>query len=395
MRVRTYGRLQLTESEIGMPVEQAMQLPWARSGVATLRRTRLGAELEIGPYAGTIAFNDKFSVTIDELVPGTVAACLAISSSGRKQNSQKSSHGDRVAPIVAIALEFLRTLEGEILGSLRKEYVTVTSQSNRPRGRISVRETVLHLWAKGRTDHVVTRSRVLTEDTPVNRYLLAASIRAERLLRHFPDERRSIQKCIHALSGAEVYAQPSFPMNLSEADQSLLRSLRIAEALLSGVPFRSQQHGEAPFSAWVNVDRVFEEAVRETCHRVAPASATVTDGKSQRIKIFHARDGEPSAIAKRADPDIVVQHHGKIGLLDAKYRISGERVTEDELYQLIAHIGAFSADAGALVAPALNAPPGVRRLGRINGGCTVDVIAVDPTDPDAMASVIASWISTL
>ncbi|MFF3320746.1 hypothetical protein [Streptomyces sp. NPDC002889] len=393
VKTRTYGRLQLTEIDIGTSIEQALELPWARAGVATLRRTRLGVELEVGPYVGTLVFHNGLVVQIDELVPGTVAACLSLSSSGRRQAEQLATPSRPVPAIVALAREFLHSLEGQLAQSIRKEYVTVEAVSSRPRGKALVRETVLNLWAKGRTDRVTTRYRSLTENTATNRYLLAASLRAEHLLSQHHAEKGRVQQCVHALSGAQLVAYPPFPSNELEIDEGLLRTLRVGRALLDGVPLGTQS-GDAQFSSWVNVDRVFEEAVRQLC-RIAMPSAQVSDGKSQKIMLFHAAHGEAEAVRKRADPDIVIRRHGKVGLVDAKYRSSGERVTEDALYQLIAHAGAFAADAAALVAPALHGPPRIQRLGRVNGGCSIDIIAVDPAQPGSTQSLIQSWALTL
>jgi 5-methylcytosine-specific restriction endonuclease McrBC regulatory subunit McrC len=197
------------------------------------------------------------------------------------------------------------------------------------------------------------------------------------------------------LSGAQMLPDPAFPSLSLSISTDLKETLRMAEAIIRGVPFNFHSAGPSPFSAWVNIDRVFEEAVRTLCRSTAPANFTVADGKSQKIPLFHALDGEGEPMRKRADPDIVIYGDGRTGLLDAKYRKSGEKVTEDEIYQLIAHAGAFSADAAALVTPALHGAPGIRRLGRVSTGCSVDVIAVDPTQADEMGDLIGHWTTSL
>ncbi|MGA5727364.1 5-methylcytosine restriction system specificity protein McrC [Streptomyces seoulensis] len=395
MRTTTYGRLQLTHQEVGCSLEELTNLSWAQSKVASIRASRFGFDIEVGPYAGTIVVHENLVITIDEMVPGTVEACLNLSSSGQRQATQKSHSGSTLPPLAAIAREFAAMVERELTSGPQKEYIATSVHSSRVRGKIHVGETVRTLWSRGRRDLLALRYRNLSEDTQVNRYLLAACNRAEHLLRDHDEARVTVQRCMQMLSGAQMLPDPAFPSTSPGISTDLQETLRVAEAIIRGVPFNFRMSGTSPFSAWVNIDRIFEEAVRTLCQSTAPADFTVTDGKSQKIPLFHAMEGEGDPMRKRADPDIVIHGHGKTGLLDAKYRKSGEKVTEDAIYQLIAHAGAFSADAAALVTPALHGRPGIRRLGRVGTGCPVDVIAVDPTQADGMSDLIGQWTTRL
>ncbi|MGW4025453.1 5-methylcytosine restriction system specificity protein McrC [Streptomyces sp. NPDC005009] len=395
MRTRTYGRLQLTHQEVGYSLEELSNLSWVQSKVASVRPSRFGFDIEVGPYAGTIVVHENLVITIDEMVPGTVDACLALSSSGRRQAAQAAQPGSTLPPLTAIARAFSAMVERELAAGPQKEYIATSAHSSRVRGKVHVGETVRALWSRGRHDLLAIRYRNLSEDTEINRYLLAACNRAEHLLRHHDEARITVQRCMQMLSGAQMLPDPAFPSLSPSISADLRSTLRMAEVIIRGVPFNFQSAGASPFSAWVNIDRVFEEAVRTLCRSTAPTNFTVTDGKSQKIPLFHAVEGEGEPMRKRADPDIVIYGDGRTGLLDAKYRKSGEKVTEDEIYQLIAHAGAFSADAAALVTPALHGPPGIRRLGRVNTGCSVDVIAVDPTQADVMSDLIGRWTTSL
>ncbi|MFE7927727.1 hypothetical protein ACFU6S_03165 [Streptomyces sp. NPDC057456] len=329
------------------------------------------------------------------MVPGTVDACLHLSTSGQRQASQAARPGSTLPPLTAIAQTFSAMIERELAFGPQKEYTATSAHSSRVRGKIHVGETVRNLWSRGRHDRLAIRYRNLTEDTETNRYLLAACIRAEHLLSDHDEARAAVQRCMQMLSAAQIFHEPVFPSLPPNTSTILRDTLHVAKSLIRGVPFNFRSAGTSPFSAWVNIDRIFEEAVRTLCQSAVPTTFTVTDGKSQKVPLFHTFEGEAKPLMKRADPDIVIRGQGRTGLLDAKYRKSGERVTEDEIYQLIAHAGAFSADAAALVTPALYGPPGIRRLGRISTGCSVDVIAVDPTQADGMSDLIGQWAATL
>ncbi|MDT7846304.1 5-methylcytosine restriction system specificity protein McrC [Streptomyces justiciae] len=395
MRTTTYGRVQLTHQEVGFSLEELSDLPWFQSRVASVRPSRFGFDLEVGPYAGTIVVHSDLIITIDEMVPGTVEACLNLSSSGRRQASQASQPGTTLPPLAAIAQIFSTMVERELASGPQKEYVATSAHSSRVRGKIHVGETVRTLWSRGRHDLLAIRYRNLSEDTEVNRYLLSACNRAEHLLNEHREAKATVRKCMQMLSGAQMLPHPSFPSLPPGSRVDLSELLRTAETIIHGVPFNFRSADTSPFSAWVNIDRIFEEAVRTLCQDAAPGNFTVTNGKSQKVSLFHALEGEAEPMPKRADPDIVIHGDGRTGLLDAKYRKSGEKVTEDEIYQLIAHAGAFSADAAALVTPALHGPPGIRRLGRVSTGCPIDVIAVNPTEAEEMRDLIGHWMARL
>ncbi|MEU1122263.1 hypothetical protein ABZ371_01430 [Streptomyces sp. NPDC005899] len=329
------------------------------------------------------------------MVPGTVDACLSLSSSGRRQASQAAQPGSTLPPLASVARAFSDMIEKELALGPQKQYTATSAYSNRVRGKIHVGETVRNLWSRGRHDMLAIRYRNLTEDTEINRYLLAACLRAEHLLNEHDEERVAVQRCIQMLSGAKMLLEPTLTSPSLNVSASLKETLEVARTLIRGVPFNFRDTGNSPFSAWVNIDRIFEEAVRTICRNSIPTDFTVTDGRAQKIPLFHALEGDPLPVAKRADPDIVIRGATMTGLLDAKYRKSGEKVTEDAIYQLISHAGAFAADAAALVAPALHGPPGIRRLGRISTGCSVDVIAVDPTRADLMSDLIGQWTARL
>ncbi|MGH3894082.1 MAG: 5-methylcytosine restriction system specificity protein McrC [Rhodococcus qingshengii] len=393
MKLKTHDKIQLTAEELTMPLPEALQLPWIRAGVARLRTTRLGYELEIGPYAGTLALGDVL-IEVAELVPGTVAACLHLSATGRRFGEQWSQRARTVSPSAAVARAYTDSLTTALGQGVSKEYVDICAVTSRPRGKVLVGATVTGPWARGRTREVVAKWRPLTENTPVNRVLLAAGVRAQHL---FGDEQstslRQLRECLIALSGAALQNNPAIPAEQTNADPNISRTLALARSLLEGVPVVPEGNDEdgGAFSAWINVERVFEEAILSICKRLHPGSTYV--GSSLGVELFSSRAGEEPHRSKRADPDIVLRLPELTIVIDAKYRRSGENPSEEELYQLIAHAGAFDAQAAALIAPAMTGCPGIVRLGRVQSGCTIDIIAVDPTETKRTEKMIRDWVS--
>lgn len=392
MQIRTHDRVQLTEQELSLDLDSARELPWAQAGVATLRSTRLGVELEIGPYAGQLVMGETV-ISVAELVPGTVAACLEISSSGRRMGEQMSPTGVVVSPDIELGRRFAEALDDFLTIGFRKQYQEVRLSTSRPHGRILVGATVKGPWARGNRRAVAVATRPLTEDTPVNRYLLAAGLRAQHLLATDPATLIRLRESLLVLSGSRLEANPPLPQLVRDVDPASVRALYLARTIFEGVPAvpSESEPADRPVSAWVNVERVFEEAMLSICSRAQPGR--VKHGATMEVLLFTNRSGEEPAIQKFAEPDIVIRANNKTLVLDAKYRRSGESPADSELYQLISHAGAFGATSAALIAPALHSPPATRRLGRVRDGCSIDVLSVDPRDTLGTEARLASWIS--
>lgn len=115
------------------------------------------------------------------------------------------------------------------------------------------------------------------------------------------------------------------------------------------------------------------------------------------MHLFHAAAGDPPALRKRADPDIVVfQQDGQVLVVDVKYRKSGENPSEEQLYQLAAHAAAYRADAAALFVPILGeGSEHIQRYGRLADGCSVDVVAVRANNATLIAQAVVGWLESV
>lgn len=389
MKTQTWSRLLLTEDDLGLPIDEVARLPWVSEKVASVTRLGPMVEIQIGPYAGNLFVRPGLSIEIAELVPGTVAACINLSRTGRRYTDQPSPGALKAGPTLAVAQRFIEACSNVLGGQLVKEYMLRRETLARPCGKIDLRATLQGPRARGRASVTVCTWRQLTEDTPFNRLLLSAAIRAEHIIQARQHDCAEARRVIGSLSGAQFVANPL--THFDQRNQEFDELVGIARLLIEGTPLSTASGGNQPVSAWVNVERVFEEAVFELCLQYLPTA--VTRGVDRQISLFHSDPTEPAPAHKSAEPDVVIEHNGKRLILDAKYRRSGEHPSEGELYQLIAHAVAYRAEAAALVTPALNAPPARQRLGRIETGCAIEVISVDPASEASVTNGVERWLA--
>ena len=122
-------------------------------------------------------------------------------------------------------------------------------------------------------------------------------------------------------------------------------------------------------------------------------AGSVRAGFGDGVALLSAIPGDSSPVVHEADPDVVIETNGRVILLDAKYRRHGDEYSRDELYQLIAHARAYCAGAAALVAPAVQRPPGAYPIGRDSAGTVYFMIAVDPSSEASLEQQVGSWVA--
>jgi len=398
---RAHDRVQLTEAELGLSLEDAADLPWVVERVATIRRTRVGIEIVIGPSVGQLVIPNHLMINVEETFPGTLRACLAITTGGRRAGPQGSGRGTlAVRPWETVLELFAAELTTYIRRGVEKRYRPREMTTSRPRGRIDIKRTASQVWLRGRTDLLVCNVRILTEDTHLNRALLAATVRAEALGLQIGVEEllRKLRTASMALSGARLGPAPDTMAARAEINPivpTMSNLLGLAEVILGGIPaLPPPQLGDAPYpvSAWLNVENIFEEAVRHVVTDVAPVG-TVRAGSGDGVELLSAIDDDAGQAQHQANPDVVVDVDGRVVLLDAKFRRHGDEYFEGELYQLMAHARAYRAVAAALVTPATKRQPGAYPIGRDSAGTAYYVVAVDSSSVASLEREIGSWVN--
>lgn len=384
---RSHDRVQLTGQEAGADPDELRTESWARAGVAKVVSNRFGVELRFGAFVGALELPSGLRLSIDELVPGTAEACIRIATPAARQTD--GARGAVVVPAQEmLALRYVDVLERVLNRGVRKEYRERTEMSSRPRGKLLMTETVRGPWARGAHHRVVSRWRELTEDTALNRHLLSALVRADRILSRATDRKRA-RSMMASLGGAQLEHRPAKPGTAAGLEAA---AVELAEVLIAGVPLSVDSTGRSSgANYWINVEQLFEDAVRVMVADLA-FDARVTSGDEMGVSLLGRRSTDSDPQKRFAHPDVVIKNALETRLIDAKYRRSGENPGEGEIYQLMAHADAFDASAAALVCVSMSGQPGVRFLGRMRSGCSLHVVAVDPRDEGQMRELLWRWL---
>ena len=164
-----HDRIEFRVNELGQFTD-LIELPWVTQHIARIAKTRVGIELQTGPYVGRLVIPQKAVINVREPFPGTVAACLQLAKSGRKAATQGSPPGTvRVEPWSALAEEFTKSLSDYVMRGIERQYTAELITTSRPRGHVELARTAKLIYSRGREDEIICRPRVLSEDTSFNR----------------------------------------------------------------------------------------------------------------------------------------------------------------------------------------------------------------------------------
>jgi len=100
-----------------------------------------------------------------------------------------------------------------------------------------------------------------------------------------------------------------------------------------------------PLSWFVNLENLFERAVRQELATVCGSDVTVSEGNSFKRMVF------PAVGANQANPDLVVQTASSTVVGDVKYKTWTQSASSSDLYQLLVHASAFEAQRAFLIYP--------------------------------------------
>lgn len=399
IEARSREVIPLTKEEVGLSEEELRELPWARAGIAEVHQTRIGYELVLGAYVGRLVIPGAGTVDVKESYTGTVAACLDLTATGRRGEFQRSSIGTvHVEPWKALLKLFAETVRDCLAAGHDRRYLVHPIVTSYPRGKVDAATTVRKLQSRGRTDVIACRPRRLTEDTPINRLLLSACVRAEGLARReqLEEELLQLRQSTFLLGGARLEPWPDIDAALRSVlpgDDLTRRTAGLAELLIRGVPalpLDDQLMARYDVSAWLDAEKLFEEAIRTVIERLCPPG-TVRRGQGDGVRLFTRHPGDPSDWNKSADPDIVIDLPRRTLILDAKYRRHRRDFNEDELYQLMAHATAYSASDAALISASDES--GTKWLGRDRNGIAYHLVLLDAGNARSMLATLTAWLA--
>jgi hypothetical protein len=153
--------------------------------------------------------------------------------------------------------------------------------------------------------------------------------------------------------------------------------LALAGIVLSHNSFEASQMipGIVPFSWFLNLETLFEQAVRRRLHALVGKGIGVHAGRSIRPAIF------PALGIQRAEPDLVLGTAPEAVVGDVKYKDWSGSADASDLYQLLVHARAFDANRCFLVFPSDGYDE--VSLGRAVTGADTWLFAVDVRDLDS------------
>jgi hypothetical protein len=223
--------------------------------------------------------------------------------------------------------------------------------------------------------------------------LVAAAARAERILAGAPASSglRKLRRSLTAFTAVPLEMAPDIGRARAElgpyANAEMIGLLELAELIIKGVSAlpETEADRDQPASVWINVDAIFEQAVRKVV--TALLHVPVRAGHGDGTKLLHG--GEDMD----ANPDVVIEAPSGIVIADAKYRRHGADVNRDELYQLMAHSAAYDARRAALVTPKIRATDTDRFLGKDLRGCLFEVVVVEASSQELFRSQLQTWLA--
>ena len=349
--------------------------------------------ISTGPYVGRLLIPGRCVIDVGELVPGTVEALLPLAYSGVRHSEEPGAAGmAALPPWVELLNRYGELLYEYVSGGIDRRYLPRRWETTIPRGRIDLARTVRLHRARGRPDVLSCVVRELTEDTAFHRLLVGAAARADRILgASVPTAGlRALRRSLVAFTGVPVDTSPDIRMARLElgpnAPERVVGLLELAELIVKGVSALPETDidREQPASVWINVESIFEQAVRRLVADLV--SAPVRRGQGDGVALLHG--GEPLS----ADPDVVIEEPASVVIADAKYRRHGADVGRPELYQLMSHALAYEARSAALITPRLGPVDGDRVLGADPRGCRYDVVVVDANSAEALKAQLQQWL---
>jgi hypothetical protein len=335
-------------------------------------------------YAGE-AVVGSVRVVVQAKTPGGLEALLRWSlPDDLREVAAPSLIGDGGPVLEAFIRGFLLYLGSYLRHGRLKRYTAARRTDARPRGRIDLGRT-LRLRARGVVGILVYDTPLLSADLLPNRLLAIALQAADACL-----SVRGSESGSDLLAAARGYA-PLFEdiewrslwgsdwIDRRAAFDEALTRLPIGGDLAAALAFarplvlhfgawpRRETQDQIPAAYFLRLDTLFEHAVREVLSRHC---VQVAKGAQFHRQLF-------AEVTDRylVEPDIVIGQPGNIQVVaDCKYKVLSGGPNHDDVYQLVAHAGAFEATNAILIYPGDSAS--IITIGTTTAGTSVKLATV-------------------
>lgn len=315
-----------------------------------------------GCYVGRSLITENLILEVHEKVVGSLAASLHFASGADFRVEHAPGPSSELGPLIALLVtHFVETVRSYVARGRVFRYEKLSVKGSLIGGRLDMTRT-LSLWARGLRHLVAFDKNVVTFDLPINRTILSALREVERVGQLIQLPRDVVARvrtmamlfddCRNAevLSGARAEsARRAETLAASTSDKAIADMLSLAAIILSHESFEhdSEGRGTVPRSWFLNLETLFERAVRETMRAAVATNGSVVTGRASPPPIF-SQIGN----AFRANPDLVIKRGTSSPCVgDVKYKQWGRRPSASDIYQLLVHASAFGANQAFLVYP--------------------------------------------
>lgn len=333
-------------------------------GVVSLEQLRAGrVRLWGGCYVGRARVSDVMTIELHEKVPGSLASLLRFALGTDFRVEHIPGPSSELGPLIALLItHFVEAVRRYAARGRQFHFVKTPMKGSLVGGRLDVTRTI-RLWARGLRHLAAFDKNVVSFDSAINRTLLAALREVERIgkMVSLPRDVVARVRAMAMLFGdcrtAEVLfgtrveaARRADALAAAASDKLTADMLALAAIVLA---YESFEHDavnarKAPRSWFLNLENLFERAVRETIRTAVGAIGTVSSGRCAPRPVF-----PPKASSFRANPDLVLRHSGGAVLVvgDVKYKLWSGVPAASDVYQLLVHAAAFEAHVAFLVFP--------------------------------------------
>lgn len=329
------------------------------------------------------------SVEVVEKIPGALASLLSFATHKSFRVEKVEAPAAELGALFALLAEqYVDAVYDYVSMGRQRRYATLRSSGSLVSGRLRIADTI-RLRARGQFHKVAFEQPYISGVTDLNRVISAALREINRLaavvdLPHgllasarglsilFSDCRDS-QLLFGRLA---VFVALAERLEADPQHSQFTDLLALARVILEHASFDPLQSSGSsiPRSWFINLELLFEDAVREVMRELAPPGWSVfKPAKKDAPRIF---DNEANY---HATPDLVLASGGEPRVVgDVKYKEFDDRPGESDVYQLLVHTSAFKAAKCFLVYP--GAGFAVRELGMSATGQPTLSVVVDVRD---------------
>lgn len=354
--------------------------------------------LKGGCYVGRAIIGDHTILQLEEKIPGALFGLIGHAARADFRIGRLPSKTSALGPLISLLVEQFSVIVSRYLSRGREfKYRRETRTGSLIGGKLNLTGTI-RLRARGLRHLAQFEMNAVAFDTPLNRVILAALREVDRIHRLLPLDAAVVARC-RALAlffadcrSTEVLFGPRavFIKRAAEFEAEIADPLRhdlmaLAGVLLSHESFESSHEHQrhSPRSWFLNLESLFEVAVRNLLARLIGSNGTVRNGRNVHLPIF-----APGGARHQANPDFVIRMADRTCIVgDAKFKLQEER---SDLYQLLVHAAAFDASDAFLVSP--HDTFSVETLGSAKTGATVKHFTVNLAELEMNVQRLLSMI---